>query len=48
MLLFLLPARLRANPNKIEDDQDEDEGDEKIESAAGTGGTARRGGLRLS
>jgi len=37
LLLFLLPARLRTNPNKIEDDQDEDEGDEKIESAAGTG-----------
>jgi len=43
-----LPARLRTNPNKIEDDQDKDEGDKKIESAAGTGGAAGRTGLRLS
>ena len=42
LLLFLLPARLRTNPNKIEDDQDEDERDEKIESTARTGWGGRR------
>src|SRR5436305_3430714 len=47
-LLFFLPAPLRTNPNKIEDDQDKDERDEKIESATGTGGAPGRAGLRLS